>query len=146
MTADVSWMATLNAALNATSGVLLLVGRRQIARGDVPRHRRTMLAAVWTSGAFLTSYVVYHALAGSRPYPGTGVLRGVYFTVLVPHVLLAFSLVWLVPRTVFLGLRDRRAEHRRLARWTYPVWLVVSVTGVIVYLMLYPLAPSAEGP
>lgn len=142
MTGDFTWMATLNAGLNAAATVLLVTGRVQIARRDVEAHRRTMLRAVWVSGAFLTSYTIYHALAGSREYTGTGWLRTLYLVVLVPHILLAASLVWFVPRTLFLALRGRLDEHRRLARWTFPVWLYVSVTGVVTWLMLYPLAPA----
>jgi putative membrane protein len=137
-------MAAVNAVLNASSAVLLLAGRRRIAKGDVAGHRRLMLAAVGTSSAFLVSYLVYHALTGSRRYPGEGALRTVYLGVLLSHTVLAASLAWLVPRTVFLGLRDRRAEHVRIARWAYPIWLYVSVTGVVVYLMLYPFAPVAS--
>lgn len=141
MTGDVTWMATLNAALNATATLLLVTGRIQIARRDVEAHRRSMIRAVWASGAFLTSYVIYHALAGSREYTGTGWLRTLYLVVLFPHIFLAASLVWFVPRTLFLALRGRFEEHRRLARWTFPLWLYVSISGVVVYLMLYPFAP-----
>lgn len=142
---DLTWMPALNAVLNATSFALLVAGRRRIARGDVAGHRRLMLRAVATSAVFLVSYLVYHALTGSRRYPGTGTLRTVYLGILLSHTVLAASLAWLVPRTIYLGLKDRRAEHARIARWTYPIWLYVSVTGVVVYLMLYPFAPSPAG-
>lgn len=139
---DVAWMPTLNAALNAASTVLLVLGRVRIARRDIAGHRRLMLAAVGTSSAFLVSYLAYHAIAGSTRYQGEGALRTVYFSILLSHTVLAASLAWFVPRTVFLGLAGRNAEHVRIARWTFPIWLYVSVTGVVVYLMLYPFAPS----
>lgn len=98
-----------------------------------------MLSALAVSAAFLASYVVYHALEGSRRYEGTGVLRTVYLAVLLSHVVLAAAVPFLAVRTAWLGLRDRRAQHRRWARWTYPIWLYVSVTGVVIYAMLYLL-------
>jgi uncharacterized membrane protein YozB (DUF420 family) len=142
---DVLWMPTVNAALNAAAAVLLVVGRVRIARGDVAGHRRTMLAACAVSAAFLVSYLTYHAIAGSTRYPADAPLRPLYLAILLSHTVLAASLAWLVPRTVWLGLRDRRDAHRRIARWTFPIWLYVSVTGVVVWLMLYPFAPAGAG-
>jgi len=146
---DVSWMATMNAGLNAASTVLRLVGwariRRRDADGrrlDVAGHRRAMLATVGTSSAFLVSYLVYHAIAGSKRYPEDAPLRPVYLTILLTHTVLAASLAILVPRTLWLALKGRLPAHLRLARWTFPIWLYVSVTGVVVYLMLYPFAPG----
>lgn len=134
---DVLWMPTMNAALNATATVLLLDGFRLVKKGDTAGHRRRMLAACGASAAFLVSYLVYHAIAGSRRYEGEGAVRTIYLSILLTHTVLAMSLVWFVPRTVYLGLKGRHAEHRRIARWAFPVWLYVSVTGVVIYLFLY---------
>ena len=129
----------LNAALNATSTVLLTTGWWLIKQRRIPQHRRVMIAAVVTSALFLTSYVIYHANAGSRPFPGTGLARGIYFAILIPHVILAAVTLPFILITFIRGLRRDDARHRRIARWTMPVWLFVSVTGVIVYLMLYQM-------
>jgi uncharacterized membrane protein YozB (DUF420 family) len=129
----------LNAALNATSTVLLLAGLYQILRGRVAAHRACMLSALAVSGLFLVSYVVYHARYGSVRFAGQGAARTVYFVILVTHVLLAAAIVPLVFVTARRALRGDFARHRRIARWTYPLWLYVSVTGVVVYLMLYHL-------
>jgi len=136
---DVGGLPTLNAALNATSAVLLTLGWRQIKRRQIAAHRRYMIAACVTSAAFLTSYVIYHAQAGSMPFPGTGIARVIYFSILIPHVILAAAVVPLVFVTLRRGLARRDMEHRRIARRTLPLWLFVSVTGVIVYVMLYRL-------
>jgi len=133
----VSDLPALNATLNATAATLLLVGYRFIRRGEIRRHRATMLAACGVSTAFLTSYVIYHANVGSKPFPGHGPLRTIYLTILVTHVVLAVTVVPLALITVIRGLRGRYDRHRAIARWTFPIWLYVSVTGVIVYLMLY---------
>lgn len=129
----------LNAALNALSTMLLVTGWLLIKQRRIAQHRRVMIAAVATSAAFLTSYVIYHANAGSKPFPGTGVMRTVYFAVLIPHVILAAAVLPPILITFARGLRRDDARHRRIARWTLPVWLYVSVTGVIVYVMLYRL-------
>lgn len=133
----ISFLPTLNAILNATSGVLLLIGHRMIVRGRVNAHRRLMLSAFVTSVLFLVSYVIYHAQAGSRPFAGTGAIRGVYFTILISHVTLAAVILPMAIVTLRRGLAMRYVEHRRIARWTYPLWMYVSVTGVVIYLMLY---------
>lgn len=127
----------LNAALNATSAVLLTIGWFLIKSRRIAAHRRFMIAAVVTSGLFLISYVVYHAQIGSKPFPGTGLVRTIYFAILIPHVLLAAAVLPLALITLRRGLRRDDVRHRRLARITLPIWLFVSVTGVIVYLMLY---------
>jgi uncharacterized membrane protein YozB (DUF420 family) len=127
----------LNAALNATSAVLLTIGWFLIKSRRIAAHRRVMIAAVVTSGLFLVSYVVYHAQIGSKPFPGTGLVRTIYFAILIPHVLLAAVVLPLALITLRRGLRRDDVRHRRLARITLPIWLFVSVTGVIVYLMLY---------
>ena len=127
----------LNAALNATSAILLTIGWFLIRSRRIAAHRRFMIAAVVTSGLFLISYVVYHAQIGSKPFPGTGIVRTIYFAILIPHVILAAAVLPLALITLRRGLRRDDVRHRRLARITLPIWLFVSVTGVIVYLMLY---------
>ena len=133
-------LPTLNAALNATSAILLTIGWRYIKAGRIQQHRRCMIAAFTTSSCFLISYVIYHAHIGSKPYPGTGLLRAIYFSILIPHVTLAAAVLPLAIITLTRGLRRQDDRHRRIAKWTLPLWLFVSVTGVIVYLMLYRLA------
>ena len=130
-------LPAVNAFLNATSGVLLTIGYVLIRRGRWQQHRAVMLSAFGVSVLFLISYVVYHANAGSRPFPGTGPIRTVYFVILITHVILAAAIVPLALVTLTRGLRERFDRHRAIARWTLPIWLYVSVTGVIVYLMLY---------
>ena len=130
-------LPTLNAALNATAAVLLFAGWRYIRRGRIEAHRRCMLSAFAASTLFLISYVVYHAAAGSRPFEGEGPIRVLYFLVLVTHVVLAALIVPLALVTLARGLRRDDERHRRLARWTFPIWMYVSVTGVVIYVMLY---------
>jgi len=127
----------LNAALNATSGLLLLAGLYFISRGNVRAHRASMLSALAVSALFLVSYVVYHAQYGSVKFQGQGLARPVYFFILITHVILAAAIVPLVFVTARRALRGDFARHRAIARWTYPLWLYVSVTGVVVYWMLY---------
>jgi uncharacterized membrane protein YozB (DUF420 family) len=117
--------------------VLLLGGYAAIRLRRIATHRAFMLSACVVSALFLTSYVIYHANAGSKPYGGAGWMRAVYFSVLVPHVLLAAALLPMALVTLKRGLARRDRDHRRIARITFPMWLFVSVTGVIVYLMLY---------
>jgi uncharacterized membrane protein YozB (DUF420 family) len=139
----------VNASLNAAALCLLLTGLILIKRGRERAHMRVMLACFAVSILFLTSYVVYHCLAGSRPFPSTqpATIRVAYYTILLTHVLLAAILPFLALATITLGLRDRRAAHRRLAKWTFPIWVYVAVTGLLVYVMLYhlfaPRAPDA---
>lgn len=130
-------LPALNASLNAISFVLLVTGYYFIRRKQWRKHRACMLAAVTVSALFLTSYVIYHAQVGSVPFKGTGWIRTVYFAVLIPHVILAAGLVPPILVTVSRGLSAKYDKHRRIARWTLPLWLYVSITGVIVYLMLY---------
>jgi uncharacterized membrane protein YozB (DUF420 family) len=134
---DVQSLPALNASLNATAGVLLLLGYYYIRSGRIAAHRACMIAAFVTSALFLISYVVYHAQVGSKPFPGTGLVRTIYFAILIPHVILAAAVLPLAIVTLSRGLRRDDARHRRIARWTLPIWLFVSVTGVLVYLMLY---------
>jgi len=133
----VSDLPALNATLNATSAVLLTTGWILIRRGRIAQHRAVMIAAVCTSVLFLVSYLVYHAHVGSVPFTKQGPIRAVYFTILLTHTVLAAAIVPLVMVTLTRGLRARYERHRRIARWTMPIWLYVSVTGVIVYVMLY---------
>jgi putative membrane protein len=133
-------LPTLNAVLNGTSAVLLLVGHRFIRRREITAHRTCMLAAFGTSTLFLVSYLTYHYQVGSIRFPGTGWLRGVYLTILASHTLLAALVPPLAIVTLSRAMAGRIDEHRRIARWALPIWLYVSVTGVIVYWMLYHLA------
>jgi putative membrane protein len=137
--AEVAALPALNAALNATCAVLLVAGWAAIRRRRVAVHRACMLAACGASALFLVSYVVYHALAGSRPFGGAGWLRAVYFPILISHVVLAAAMVPLVLTTLYRALSGQFTRHVPLARRTLPIWLYVSVTGVIVYLLLYHL-------
>jgi uncharacterized membrane protein YozB (DUF420 family) len=133
----VSSLPALNATLNATSAILLTIGWFLIKARRIQAHRRCMIAAFTSSSLFLTSYLIYHAQVGSKPYPGTGVMRTVYFSILIPHVVLAAAVLPMAILTLRRGLRRDDARHKRLARITLPLWLFVSVTGVVVYVMLY---------
>ena len=139
---EVTQLPTVNAALNGIAATLLAAGYVCIRRGRVDLHRRCMLAAFATSALFLVSYVAYHAQAGSRPFTGEGAIRVAYFTVLVSHIVLAAAILPLAIVTLRRGLRRDDARHVALARWTLPIWLYVSVTGVVVYWMLYRLYPA----
>lgn len=132
-------LPTVNAALNATSAALLLAGWRAIRAGRRDVHRALMLSAFASSTLFLAGYLTRIALTGTHRFPGGGLLRATYLAVLASHTLLAVAALPLVLRTLFLALRDRYPEHRRIARWTLPIWFYVSVTGVVVYVMLYRL-------
>ena len=136
---EIADLPTLNASLNALASVFLVAGYLMIRSRRIDAHRRCMLSALGTSALFLISYVVYHANAGSVPFRGTGTVRIVYFAVLIPHIILAAAILPLALVTTARGLRGDYTRHVRIARWTLPVWLYVSVTGVIVYLMLYHL-------
>lgn len=134
---DPTMLPTLNATLNALATVCLVTGWALIRRRRIAAHRAAMLGALACSVLFLVSYVVYHAQVGSRPFTGTGPVRAVYFVILVTHVVLAAAIVPLVMVTLARALRGRFPEHRAIARWTLPLWLYVSITGVVVYAMLY---------
>ena len=129
----------LDATLNGVTAILLVVGHNFIRRGAVLKHRATMSAAFTTSSIFLGCYVYYHFHVGSVHFRGQGWSRPLYFSLLISHTVLAAALVPMVLTTLILGLRSHFERHRRLARWTYPIWMYVSVTGVVVYLMLYKL-------
>jgi putative membrane protein len=137
VTTSVAVLPALNAALNASSAALLAAGYVFIRRRRIAAHRACMLAAAGVSTAFLVSYVVYHWLAGSRPFTGQGWTRAVYFPVLVTHIVLAAGMVPFVLTTLYRALTGDFVRHARLARWTFPIWMYVSVSGVAVYWMLY---------
>lgn len=136
---EIADLPALNASLNALAAVFLITGYVLIRSGRRDAHKRCMLMALTTSALFLVSYVTYHANAGSVPFPGVGAIRVVYFAVLIPHVILAATILPLALVTMTRGLRGDFTRHVRIARWTLPLWLYVSVTGVIVYWMLYHL-------
>jgi uncharacterized membrane protein YozB (DUF420 family) len=134
---DVADLPTLNATLNAISASLLAAGYVMIRRGRIAAHRALMISAFITSGLFLVSYSIYHAQAGSRPFDGQGWIRPLYFAILFSHIVLAAAVLPLAIVTLVRALRSRYASHARLARRTFPIWIYVSITGVVVYLMLY---------
>ena len=132
----------VNAFLNATSAVLLIAGYNFIRRGRIAAHKRCQLSALTASTLFLASYLTYHYFHGATRFPGQGIARPIYFTILISHTILAVIIVPLIAVTLWRALRTDFARHRRIARITLPLWLYVSVTGVIVYLMLYHIYPS----
>lgn len=132
-----TFLARVNVALNASAGVFLLAGFVFVRAGKVAQHKRCMLTAFGLSSAFLVSYLLHHAQVGSIPFRGTGALRTLYFGILIPHILLAAGIVPLALFTLYRGWTGRIAAHRRIARYTFPLWLFVSVSGVVVYAMLY---------
>lgn len=133
-------LPSVNALLNATSAAFLLAGFVAIRARRIDRHKLAMQGAFVTSTVFLVCYLVRASLTGTHRFPGSGWLKATYLAVLFSHMLLATATLPLVVRTLFLARRSRFSEHRRIARWTWPVWMYVSVTGVLVYLMLYHLA------
>ena len=138
----VSQLPHLNAALNTTSAILLITGYRFIRKGRIVAHRNCQVSAVITSTLFLISYLTYHFYHGDTKFLGQGIVRPIYFAILISHVCLAIVILPLVLITLLRALRGDFLRHRRIARWTLPVWLYVSVTGVIVYLMLYHIYPT----
>ena len=136
---EIADLPTVNASLNALSASLLLAGYVLIRQRRVQLHRVCMLGAFGASTLFLISYVVYHANVGSVPFTGDGAVRTIYFTVLISHIVLAAVVPPLAIVTLVRALRERFDQHRNIAKWTLPIWLYVSVTGVVVYVMLYPL-------
>lgn len=136
---SVTDLPALNASLNGLATLFLLAGFVFIKRRQIDAHRLSMFGALLASAAFLVSYVIYHYHVGSRPFTGTGALRVVYFVILISHVILATAIVPLVLITVSRALTQRFDKHRRIARITWPLWMYVSVTGVVVYLLLYRL-------
>jgi uncharacterized membrane protein YozB (DUF420 family) len=136
---SVSDLPALNASLNGVAALFLLAGYVLIKRRQIPAHRACMLSALLVSALFLVSYVIYHANAGSKPFPGTGSIRALYFSILITHVVLAAAILPMAIVTLSRALRERFDLHVRIARWTLPIWLYVSVTGVVIYVMLYRL-------
>ena len=142
MSEYISYLPHLNACLNGTSAILLFSGYRFIRAGNVAAHRACQLAALTVSILFLASYLTYHYNHGTTRFQGTGLARPIYFTILTSHTILAIVIVPLVVMTLYRALRRDFTRHRRIARITFPLWLYVSITGVIVYLMLYQIYPS----
>lgn len=143
MNFDLHDLPAVNAALNATATVLLLLGYVLIKQGKETAHKWTMLTAFGVSCAFLVCYLVYHFGAKLHvPFSGPAGLRPVYLLILFSHILLAMAVPVLALLTIYRGLRDQREKHRRIARWTFPIWLYVSVTGVVIYLLLYQIYPA----
>ena len=136
---EIADLPAVNATLNALATVLLVSGWLLISQGKVEQHRRCMLAAFATSALFLASYLVYHFNVGSVAFTGQGSLRILYFTILISHIILAIVILPMVLITLVRALRTQFDAHRRIARWTLPLWLYVSITGVIVYVMLYQM-------
>lgn len=136
---SVSQLPSLNAALNSLSAILLIAGYLFIRSRNIKAHKTCMLAAFASSILFLISYLVYHYQVGSVPFQGQGGIRLVYFTILLTHTILAITVVPLALVTLFRAFKERFDRHRRIARWTFPIWLYVSVTGVVVYWMLYQI-------
>jgi putative membrane protein len=134
---SVTDLPAVNATLNAISGILLLIAYTHIRARRIQQHRRFMIAAFATSSLFLVCYLVYHAQVGSVPFTRQGFVRPLYFTILITHVTLAATVVPLALVTLSRGLKAHYPQHRRIARWTFPVWMYVSVTGVLVYVLLY---------
>jgi uncharacterized membrane protein YozB (DUF420 family) len=134
---SVTDLPAVNATLNAISGILLLIAYAHIRARRIQQHRRFMIAAFATSSLFLVCYLVYHAQVGSVPFTRQGFVRRLYFTILITHVTLAATVVPLAIVTLSRGLKAKYPQHRRIARWTFPVWMYVSVTGVLVYVLLY---------
>ena len=130
-------LPAINATLNALSGILLLIGYALIRARRIEQHRRIMIAAFVTSALFLVSYVIYHAQVGSVRFTRQGFVRPLYFTILITHVTLAAVVLPMAIVTLTRGLNGRYSRHRSIARWTFPIWMYVSMTGVLVYVLLY---------
>ena len=142
MTDYISYLPHVNAFLNSTSTIFLVIGFIMIRQGRIKAHMKFQLAAVITSTLFLISYLTYHYYHGDTRFLGQGIVRPFYFTILITHVVLAMIIVPLVLFTLFRAWRSDFVKHKKIARWTLPIWLYVSVTGVIVYVMLYHLYPT----
>lgn len=136
----------VNAALNGATILFLAAGLYFILQGRPDRHRACMIGALAVSGAFLVSYLIYHFNSGLAQFGGTGVIRPIYFAILIAHILIAVVITPLVPITVFRALSGRFERHKRIARWTWPLWMYVALSGVIVYVMAVHLYPNPQGP
>jgi len=132
-----NFLAPVNAGLNLASTLLLLTGFRYIRKGKTLQHQRAMLGAFGASGLFLVFYLLRYSLTGTHQFAGTGTAKVVYLAILFSHMVLAALIVPLILRLLFLAWKDRTTEHARLARWTFPMWLYVSFTGLVVYVLLY---------
>ncbi|MCS7264738.1 MAG: DUF420 domain-containing protein [Armatimonadetes bacterium] len=139
---EVRDLPTVNALLNGTSACLLILGYAFIRKGKIDAHRACMLAAIVTSALFLVSYLIYHSQVGATKFTGTGWVRPVYFTILISHTVLAAVIVPMALITIYRAFRNEFQRHRKIARWTFPLWLYVSATGVLIYFMLYHWFPS----
>ena len=137
------WLPHVNATLNASAAVLLVSGWLAIHKGNKELHRWLMLGAVTLSGLFLTSYLFYHSQIGSKHYTGVGMMRIIYFSILISHTVLAIVIVPLIGGMLYYAAQERWSSHRKLGQWTMPLWFYVSVTGVVVYFMLYQFEPPA---
>ena len=138
----IAYLPHFNALLNSTSTLLLLAGWRFIRAGRIEAHRTCQVSALVTSALFLVSYLTYHFHHGATKFTGQGIVRPLYFTILLTHTILAVVIVPLILITFYRAVKADFIRHRRIARWTLPLWLYVSVTGVIVYLMLYQIYPT----
>ncbi len=136
---NISDLSTLNALLNAVSATLLIAGYRYIKKGEQEKHKQFMVGALVVSALFLTSYLIYHYYVGSVPYPHHDWTRPVYFIILIPHVLLAGIMTPFILVAVWFALKTQFERHRKLVKWVWPVWIYVSLSGVVIYLMLYHL-------
>ncbi len=136
----------VNAALNGATILFLAAGLYFILQGRPDRHRACMIGALVVSGAFLVSYLIYHFNSGLAQFGGTGVIRPIYFAILIAHIIIAVAITPLVPITVFRALSGRFERHKRIARWTWPLWMYVALSGVIVYVMAVHLYPNPQGP
>lgn len=134
---DIAVFPTINATLNFSAAVLLLIGFKAVKRGDTQAHKKAMIGALTASALFLICYLTYHYLHGSTKYAGEGILRFIYFTILLTHTPLAALMVPFILAAVYFAFKGDFARHVRITRWLYPVWMYVSVTGVAIYLMLY---------
>jgi len=139
-------LPALNACLNSLASVFLVAGFVHIRRGNRETHRRFMLAATVTAALFLISYITYHAATGSTRFQSQGWIRTLYFTILISHTVLAAAIVPLVLTTLYRAWKGNFAGHRRIARWAWPLWMYVSVTGVAIYVLLYHVDPRLSGP
>jgi uncharacterized membrane protein YozB (DUF420 family) len=140
---SISDLPAINATLNGVCGVLLLIARNRIKRKMIRQHRGIMIAAYVTSIVFLACYLTYHFNAGILHFGGTGIIRPIYFTLLTSHTILAATVPVLATISLIRGLRRRDAKHKAISKWTYPIWLYVSATGVVIYFMVYQIFPSA---
>ena len=139
---ELSQLPAVNATLNGVAFVLLLVGFLQVRAGNIVWHKRCMITAFIVSALFLITYVTYRAYGAEKKFTGQGLIRPVYFFILITHVILAASVPILAARTLYLAARGRFSEHRRLAKLTLPIWIYVSVTGIVVYVLLFQLYPG----